>query len=433
MLKESICSRLGDSKGTGIQKNPFFYPNENNICIERHISTVMDTDDSIWTVLRFEENGDTHIKVYKNGREHCCVKDVGEGAAKPVIHVAANKSIFIAWSECSDKEWKIMCAVKENSSSVFEKYIVHSSGSLAYDPSICMFRNQLWISWCGHDSQQNNTAIFLTVFDKEICRKPIKAICGDFDAFRPSIAAGSTIFVACDLYFNGTYKIAYLFVNELGNTSELNILGSDYERWMCPKVIYGTDEKYHLVYLSVADVKDEKNGIIDHEVGVIYALADKDGIEFLPDKSVGDGIHATKLREGLLGKEVYWGYFGSRRNFQPVISDSGCIWLMWEFVFEKDMSQNEDKKAGNAYISEYHCGCLAGKRFNGKAWESPVLLHEGGTLYCVPSQQSTSCIGISYINQRDILDSPKLCLEAIVTNNSKTPIVEADESWARWK
>ena len=115
MLKESICSRLGDSKGTGIQKNPFFYPNENNICIERHISTVMDTDDSIWTVLRFEENGDTHIKVYKNGREHCCVKDVGEGAAKPVIHVAANKSIFIAWSECSDKEWKIMCAVKENS------------------------------------------------------------------------------------------------------------------------------------------------------------------------------------------------------------------------------------------------------------------------------------------------------------------------------
>lgn len=433
MLKKRICTKLSDSKNNGIQKNPFFYPGEDNICIERHVSTVMDLNENLWTVLRYEENNVTHIKVFKNGSEHCCVKDVGEGAIKPVIHAAANESIYIAWSECSDNEWRIMCAVRENNSNDFEKYVVHSSSSLAYEPSICVFKNKLWISWCGHDEQTNNTAIFLTVFDKETCRKPIKAVCGDFDAFRPSIAAGSDIFVACDLYINGTYKIAYLFINDLGKLSELNIIGSEYESWMCPKVLCGKDENYHLVFLTLADVKDEKNGIVDHEVGVIYTFVDKDGFEFLPDKSVGDGVHATKLREGLLGREVYWGYFGLRRNFQPVISKNGCIWLLWEFLFEKDMSQNEDKKAENSYISEYHCGCLAGKRFNGKTWESPVILHEGGTLYCVPSRQSTNCIGISYINQSDILDSPKLCLELIDTNNLKTSLIETDESWARWK
>ena len=59
-------------------------------------------------------------------------------------------------------------------------------------------------------------------------------------------------------------------------------------------------------------------------VGVIYTFVDKDGFEFLPDKSVGDGVHATKLRGvarqgGLLGifrvkEELSTRYFKKRMH-----------------------------------------------------------------------------------------------------------------------
>lgn len=425
---------LFDVKLTNV-KNPFYYPERNALWFERHISSTTDIYGNLWCTIRGEADGKTQLVVFEYGssgetkRYH--IENSGKGSVRPVICAGNDNKIYVVWAEFHLNKWSVICAVKDNGKSDFVSFKVFESQSLVCNPALCWFNNMLWVSWCGYNNENKRLDIFLSTFKDGKTVAPIKLISGDHNSFRPSLTASDDcIFAACDIYRNGRYEIAYLFINDTEDISKLNVLGRDERRWMCPSAACDMSGNFHLVFTEIKDVIDPEYDIVDHDIGAVYAVVNKDGITFFPDKNTGDDYLAARLREGLLAKKVYWGYFGLRRKIQPVVLQNGKVFILWEFTYEQDMSKNEEKETVGEFFSEYHYGWLSGKQLNGTIWSKAKILHEGGTLYSIPAKQGLNKIALTYIDQSDIARVPDIC--ALYVTDEKCNGEKTNE-WDRWK
>ncbi|MDW7658467.1 MAG: hypothetical protein SCM11_14960, partial [Bacillota bacterium] len=301
-------------------------------------------------------------------------------------------------------------------------------------PALCWFRKKLWIAWSGYDAATYKMAIYLLQFTADKAGTAAKVVSGSFNAFRPSLTAGQDqVLVCCDVGHDGVYEIALLLVDEQGIKSELSTLGQAHERWMNPSSAYGLDGAFHLAFTVIRDVVDDRYDIVDHEVGAAYARIEGSKIRLVPDAAIGDGVLAARMWEGLLGKDVYVPYFGTRRKVIPVVLPDGQIWLAWEFRYEKNMTQSGGNPANTKQPSHQHYGWLAGKQLLGETWMETRILHEGGTLYNIVAGQKQNVILVSCIRQFDVAAIPEICSDLVDPLEARLSPAGHPEDWNRWK
>ena len=423
-------------KAIDCSKNPFSQPQDHIISFERHISSASGKDGAVWCCVCVRDDAKTSIeliKLFGNKEVQKYTIDTVEGVYRPVVCVDNDGTVYVIWSQCDEDEWSIMFAIKQvdTDTDTIETFTIHKSQDLCFQPSICPKEGSLWISWSGYDAQTQNMCIYISEYKNYTLSSPAKAISGEFNAFRPSIAAaGSRVFLCCDISIENKYEIAWLFMSGDGSVGRLSTMGKENERWMAPRAVSSPEHTVHMAFTVIKDVSYQKYDIVDHDVGAAYVKINEKESIIVPDDSTGDEVTVACLNEGLLGKESYVPYFGARRKVYPAVLPDGQVWLLWEFRYEQDYT-NPSPESKLHHIQHY--GWLAGKPLRNNTWGKTQILHEGGTLYDIPAIQQDDSITISYIAQSDLAEIPEVCAQRVAPEGKEKATSDSQSEWKNWE
>ena len=400
----------------------FQFPLHGTYRFGRQLSTA-GGNDVLWTAVQEEKNGVYGIAVVRQAY----------GGPRHVFHLdtefchrtslaAVDDGVFITWNEAYKGGWRIQCTSISNTGVISVPAVtVHSSENLLLPP-YCAYRDGLlWIAW----SELTNAGFRIAIFRQAGNRwEPVRGVpVFPADAFRPQLALNSDgLYLVHDQYRYPRYEVI-LDHFDGKNWKAAEILSHETENWFHPKIIAGDRGRVYLCWLASETVKDDR-GVVDHRSfgmtgrysgGKVYLL--KVGI---PENDGRKEERITcDLREGLLAAEVYKGYIGLRRNPLLSLSGDGAPVCLWEVRFESDKSAV--------------AGHLAGRKLgkDGK-WNQPLILHNGGYAYSVPSAFSNTLpVGFLKFDEQDhrIIRTEFLTWK----EHSRTPYCIDGKKWRRWK
>lgn len=134
----------------------------------------------------------------------------------------------------------------------------------------------------------------------------------------------------------------------------------------------------------VRDLIVERSGVVSRAGSVRTWCRDAGRWHAVGSQAAGEDV--LQLYEGLLPRTRYFGYDGLRRNPHLVAMSSGEVYLLAE------MQRSEDENWDNL-----DNGYLVAVEYDGKQWDTPRLLRDGGCCFAVDSRvQHASVVPVVY-------------------------------------
>ncbi len=429
-----------DEKSDTTDHNISNFPKVGIESYERRINTVMNEQGKVFAVTGHER--DCKSKILFLSGDH-----TSENMLYDILYNTEGISGFpdisskkgrtdIAWLKKEDTLWKIgHIGVSEHTSFdckeiVNEKPVIEEK-NLCMHPCISQKDGILWIVCSFWDWADQSFKIRLVKkTEKEtqsvILSTPVS------HCFRPCIVCS-----------DNSIAITWDFYDTLANKYgiEIKILDDSFKEKAKGKIVKNKHDcmnpalstdgiNFYMAFIIIGDVRHKEMGIIDHEVFAGFACIKKEGnIIMWNDPSINDYTCAADLREGLLGKESYCGYYGLRRFPRPVILSTGDVWLVWEMMFEKGY-ENRHEISRYKLKSHAACGSLTGKKMKKSGWSEQVILHNGGLNYAVPAYVYGEEIPVVYFDQLSDKKNPKFKIEFIQPDNGLP--FKLDSKYTAW-
>ena len=299
---------------------------------------------------------------FENGRRSR-TKELGPGAGVywlPTLLADGDGSGWAVWQQQHGLEWRIAARRLENGLwQPVER--VSEPGRNALTPAAAVQDGGLHVAWEDHAASPQRI-LLRSGDDIEAVSQP------DKPCYRPALAATpDALWALWDCYEGREYSVyARRVAPSMGPTTKI----SGDANAMDATAVYG--ERTGLVAVWVTDQDVIGKGALDqwHKVA---AASYTDGRWSAPSE-IADLAHSLLSR---LEPEVgpIWGFAG-RRLHPMLVEDDGAVWMLWERKVEHD---------GRSTLPAE----LNGRRFDGRSWSEPRMLHENLVRYEIPSSART--------------------------------------------
>ncbi len=292
--------------------------------------------------------------------------------------------------------------------------ILSSAGTDAMAPDAVTAGESVVLVWEEHgaDSQR----IVMRIWDGRAWSNPAPVSEGEPWAYRPALAADGRgqVWAAWDAYLAGERSYAvYLrpVYPERGEPVRVSPFGSN---CLKPSIAYAAGAGPAVAWVATSEVIGGA-GVLDHWDSIQAALLRAGRWEL--SRAEDGGADIVPLQFGLLPRiepefEAVWGYSGRRRH-PMLVEDGGSLWLLWE------------RRIGSGDRSR-EPGRLCARRWSGRQWGRPAVVHEGLVEYGLP-ESGRARQGRIVIAGRDT--AHKFCIAEVDLKAGKPFNFELYEGW----